>query len=267
MLSYAAAQSTVAVIVPSTSPETAGQGNCNPSLEAKIRHEPRPCKLTPNHLWHAGLGPNWREQKKKKTTKNNKKPQTEIQALTLLTAAVSNVCSVYLAVVTEAMPSPQHHFQQPQGCSLPAPFGGTEQRNHSSSPKSLPPVHGEAGARADKQPSQGKITQRLYSSEKWFLILFLFSNPPQWSIAFGGSGLDTCFGISLCRWPDLPEALGWATEDKQPDRQEGLKILKGHTLNLQVGSRLQDRWTVLHTLGPALKMGTDMNTFLPEVKQ
>ena len=57
-------------------------------------------------------------------------------------------------------------------------------------------------------------------------------------------------------------------EDNQPDRQEVLKILKGHTLDLQAGSRLPDTsWTVLHTLVPAIKTGTDMNIFLPEVKQ
>ena len=99
------------------------------------------------------------------------------------------------------------------------------------------------------------------------LILFLRSNPPQWPSAFGGSGLYTCFGISLCRRHDFLGALGSATEDKELDRPEVLRIVQGHTLDIQAGPRLQDTsWTALHPPVPAIKTGTDTNTFLAAVK-
>lgn len=85
------------------------------------------------------------------------------------------------------------------------------------------------------------------------LILLLCSGPLLLKVL----GWIPVLGISLCQGHDFQRGAA-------PDRQEMLKMLKGHSLNLQAGCRLQDTsWTVLHTLVPEIETGTAMNIFLP----
>lgn len=91
------------------------------------------------------------------------------------------------------MPPAQHH---PQGCSLPASLGGTEQGNCSSTPKSLPPADGEAGARAGEQIHRAKLYKSCTLVKRGFNCA-LPSHPLQWFIAFEGSAMGPVWDISV----------------------------------------------------------------------
>lgn len=102
------------------------------------------------------------------------------------------------------MPPPQHHLQQPQGCSLPGSLEAQSSETAAPTQNLCLPLMEKQEPELRSSLHRAKLCKSCTPVKRGVLCFF----PLQWFIAFEGSAVGSCSGTSLCQCHNFLGALG-----------------------------------------------------------